>query len=406
MIVMHESSENAEKKLDDVVKSHKGKQPTEGLVAKWIKANGICGSIGDADENMLGRRVKAQMILEKHKLIDCKKLTNAALGFKPTLVNKLKEEKALYKEIFGDELIESQELSKPLPEIEENAKDENWTTEKKRPPERDFSLQFQLSKHDTLKDSSYGNLPEPSVNLETETNETRYDQRRVERVLFQSTSKNGSISPRTPIGNNLNQKKTNQAIDRSRNEVSTYANEEYDFDIVKSDGTRTILKKILELEQLVKQEIDISEERTVMSGLLESFKFQLKKYKENSSWEMLQAKVKHERKQKDFISGRDERKLNKAPYIGLEKLVSGIKRVKRESSPSLCRSRSPAQVETRNPLKPISFNKGGFQAAIKQKSLHKTLASKYCKKLVQQKSIDLAVLRNHNFSVDPISTFQ
>lgn len=388
-----------EKDLKDALKSHQGKTPTKAAVAKWVKSSRVEGAVSGSNDALIEKRVKAQHVLEKHKLVECKALLKAELGIVPTLSCMAAEEKALYKEIFLNDMVESQELSKPLKTIEENIENESPTNEKMRPSAQEH---YGFSKKTTLFETPQ-TVERPSVIINDNVSTVPgYDIVKVERVLFRADSNATPGSPRsmddlgycddhssfiTKTDNHLRQDTTPPA---------------------KEDGPQQIAKTVSHLEFLIKNEIDICEERTKMVELLDSFKGLLRNYHENSKLELLRSHMKaQEERREDCVSV--ERPVREAyPESGLDKLVSGIKRIRVETPETfkVIQDRGSDLYRKREPLQHLPTNFSPYHPiSYLPQTVTRTVISSQKPRLDQPRSIDISVLKKHNFSVDLISAF-
>lgn len=388
-----------ENDLKGVLRKHKGKSPSKSSVANWIKTKGLDGAVSGTNESIIERRVKAQYLLEKHKLMDCKSLLQAKLGLTPSLNKIADEEKALYKEIYLNDMLESQELSKPLKTIEENIENES-PNEKTRPSGQEH---FGFSKKSTLFES-----PEKAERSSIAINELAGQNQgceviKVERVLFRADSQMTNQSPKSM--DDLAFCDDNQSSFVTKTERPF---KQENTPIPKVDGPQEIADAIDKLEFLVKNEIDICEERTQMVELLDSFKRLLKNYQDNSKLELLRSQMKAQDQRREQCISIERPPKDQYVEVGFDKLVSGIKRIRMETPETfklvhdpgneLYRKREPLQHLPTNfsPYLPISYA---------PQTIHRTIITSQKPRPEPPQSIDLNVLKKHNFSVDLISAF-
>jgi hypothetical protein len=401
--------DEGEKGLRDAIRTHKGKNPNAGIVSKWIKANGISGAVCGSNDSVIERRAKAQFILEKYKLIDCRTMLKASLTIKPTLNSMAEEEKALYKEIFMNDMLESQELSKPLKSIEETNEPECNTNEKLRQSSSEIKCDVNLSKKTSSLDTP--NVEENNLagNFEKRKQLHTCEMVKVERVLFRSPSKE---TPNSPLSiedlGSIDENKSSFVINaHEKGERKPHKDEATP--VINKDGQQEIFDTLVHLEYLIKNELDICEERTKMSELLDSFKVLLKNYQENSKLELLRSQMKTQEVRRDDCNSCERTLCGLMPELGCDKLVSGIKRLRMETpehfrasqyeeGPELFRKREPLQHIHSNfsPYYPISYF---------PQTVHRTIISSQKVRQEMPKSIDISVLKKHNFSVDLISAF-
>lgn len=399
-LVMMNESLNSDRDLREALKSHHGKTPTKGIVAKWVRANKVEGAVSGSNDALIERRVRAQHVLEKQKLVDCKALLKAELGITPSLSALAEEEKALYKEIFMNDMLESQEISKPLKTIEENIENESPINEKTKPSGQD---QFAFSKKTTLFETPQA-VERPSTKTSDNNSLLKAcEVVKVERVLFGTDTNVTPCSPRSmeDIANHEDNL-SSYAPKTEKQPVSSIT------PMAKEDGQQQIANTLSKLEFLVKNEIDICEERTRMVETIDTFKQLLRNYQENSKLELLRSQMKsQDHGRNDCISiERPHREV--FPENDLGKLVSGIKRIRVETPETFktLQDRGSDLYRKREPLQHLPTNFSPYQPiSIFPQPVHHTVIVSSQKPRMEPRSIDISVLKKHNFSVDLISAF-
>jgi len=392
--------EKTESALKSSIRAHNGKLPQAGTLLKWVKADQENqGGLQNLSRKSLISRVKRQNILEKAKLIDCRRLLQCEL-YLPKLIgqNDRLDERSLYKEIFEVEMqVSKDEECKSLKTIEENIENE-FTTEKK-PQHRELILdnpthKFVSEKHKIEAAPSTDHLQSVySPEEEDEEGQSRsiYEISKIERALFRSKSKERSGSPheyRPLLGNapgtSVEQERRRLAHACPINEIRTRA---------------------CELERMVRNEIDLCEERSAMTGLLTAFKQLLSKYEEQQNLTppiRNSARDSHRR----LLAPREapDSSNSKQPYLAIDSYMA-TKTAPAQQHVHLRAISGFDIYKKRQPLQLINSNTK--PAPPSQSSLLRAYASGGNR--FQEESaecIDLSVLRNHNFSVDLISAFQ
>lgn len=406
---MNENPEDQENHLREVVKTHKGKNPTTGLVAKWVKANKINGLLEDTDQGVLERRVKAQWMLEKYKLIDCKKLINAALPMKFTLENKAKEERDLFKEIFHENMVESQEMSTKLEELNQEIENELILSDKKRPVQREMVETRPVPIMTKFSDPTVINFNDCYQVYQTQEDKRPYEIEKLERALFRSPAKEGQLTPRSPANHLSFYDNKNSFSTRLHYALGPTPYKDLRPDIAEEDESKMIFGKVEELEKMVIDEIDVSEERTQMIDLLSDFKALLKRYKENSSLQHLKVKLKSDQKRREELSQQNGLLKSSRYHPETNRHATSIKKLHLDnfSNHSYSKTQSEAEIYVqRDPLQTLNSNRGLGQQFQRGHQVSRVLSNAHLSSLQQPRSIDVSVLRNHNFSVDVISAFQ
>jgi len=355
--------------------------------------------------------VQKQSLLEKHRMLDIRKVLNCQLNFQGRIVGHSTNcEKALYKEVFGSELqLSNEDGGVNLGVIEENC-DEVFTTEKKK-TSKDFCFDNFSSKK----------LEKPEVFTITVTpeNENReaakvstQEIHKIERALFRSKSKDRSNSPKFSEYKPLLRDQPNHYRSLACNEGQGLTNEtSQPRRILKSDTKydpiHEIKTRLNDLETLVKNEISNGDPKKEMQSLLADFRSVLARYEDPPSTDKsLPGKKSCTRSKREIHSTRERSNLLKEKnLLGLDRLLSGRK----ATSPIHSRAHSEFDVyKKRFPLQQLSSNRppdSEAQTSAQRATHNKNHTSAY-KNRESQDCIDLTVLKNHNFSVDLISAFQ
>lgn len=407
----HTDDPNLEATLLKVAKQA-AKKPSAAALLRWLRDDRLeVFDEFDYDKEAIAQKVQKQSLLEKHRMLDIRKVLNCQLNFQGRLAGPSPStEKALYKEVFGSELqLSNEDGGENLGVIEEHC-DDVFTTEKKRQPGREFCFDSLSAKKPAQAEVVVVTATPENEQQEAAKVSTQ-EIHKIERALFRSKSKDRSNSPKFSEYKPL-------LRDQHAHYRSLACNEGLGFACdtsqprrgLKSDSkydpVHEIKIRLTDLETLVKNEISAGQPKQEMQLLLSDFRSALARYEDPPSLEKsLPGKKCGTRSKREFQSTRERSNLLKEKnLLGLDRLLSGRK----ATSPLHSRANSEFDVyKKRFPLQQLNSNRApeAEPQAPALRAANKNHTSAY-KNRESHDCIDLTVLKNHNFSVDLISAFQ